>query len=64
MLKMNEIENWDSKLIGDKIDSLRRELFDFNMQKATSRLEKPHMIRVLKKDIARLLTVKNLKSEK
>lgn len=63
MLKMSEIVEWDSKAIGSKISELRTELFNMRMEKAVSGLEKPHRIKVIKKDIARLLTVQNSKGE-
>jgi large subunit ribosomal protein L29 len=35
---------------------LRQELFNLQLQKASSQLEKPHRIRLLRKDIARIQT--------
>ena len=63
MLKMNEIGKWDDVLIDNKVNELRKQLFDFRMQKGTSGIEKPHVIKVAKKNIARLLTVKNSKTK-
>jgi large subunit ribosomal protein L29 len=39
-------------------DELRLDLFKMKMQKTTSGVEKPHLMKVAKKNIARLLTVK------
>lgn len=64
MLKMNEVASWENKAIDKKVEELRVELFNMNMQKSTSGIEKPHLIKEIKKDIARLLTAKNAKSEK
>ncbi|MBT3235046.1 MAG: 50S ribosomal protein L29 [Bdellovibrionales bacterium] len=64
MLKLSEIKEWDAKLIESKVDDLRNELFRVRMLKKTSGVEKPHQIKDLKKDIARLLTVKNATSTK
>ena len=64
MLKMSEIKNWDKLTIDTKISALRVELFSHRMTKSTSGIEKPHQLKDIKKDIARLLTVKNFKSEK
>lgn len=64
MLKMTEIKDWDKKVITSKVSELRAELFSFRMQKATSGLEKPHRIKEIKKDVARLLTALNAKGEK
>lgn len=63
MLKMNEVKGWDVKVIDQKVIECQKELTAINMQKVTSGVEKPHRIKVLKRDIARLLTAKNAKSE-
>jgi large subunit ribosomal protein L29 len=64
MLKMNEIMNWDEKALVGKIESLKNEVFTIRMQKVTSGIEKPHKIKENRRDIARLYTVLNRKSEK
>lgn len=63
MLKMNEVMGWDVNVIDQKVEECRKELRAIAMQKVTTGVEKPHTIKVLKKDIARLLTAKNAKSE-
>lgn len=63
MLKMNEIKGWDAKVIDQKVIECQKELTAIKMQKVTSGVEKPHRIKVLKQNIARLLTAKNAKSE-
>jgi len=35
---------------------LRQELFNLRLQQATARLEKPHQLRTLRRDVARLQT--------
>ena len=64
MLKMNEIAKLDSDAITQKIGELRRELFDIRLQKSTSSVEKTHLLKENKRDIARLLTVLNSKESK
>ncbi|MCK5882473.1 MAG: 50S ribosomal protein L29 [Bacteriovoracaceae bacterium] len=61
MLKMSEIKDWEGNVLDKKVTELRVELFNINMQKTTSGIEKPHRIKEIKKDIARLLTVKSAK---
>ncbi len=61
---MNEIINWDEKALIGKIESLKNEVFTIRMQKVTSGIEKPHKIKENKRDIARLYTILNRKSEK
>lgn len=64
MLKMSEIKDWEANVLEKKSQELKRELFNINMQKTTSGIEKPHRIKEIKKDIARLLTVKSAKVSK
>lgn len=45
-----------------KLDELKKELMEFTFKRKTG-IEKPHMMRVIKKDIARIMTVLNDKSE-
>jgi large subunit ribosomal protein L29 len=63
MLSKSEIEKLDSDAILSKIGELRKELFDLRLQKATTNVEKTHLLREHKRDIARLLTVKNSREE-
>lgn len=63
MLKMNEVKDLDAKVLDQKVVECRKELRAIKLQKVTSGIEKPHRIKVLKKNVARLLTAKNAKSE-
>ncbi len=60
-MDIKEIRALDEKLITAKVTELQKELFTLKMQSATSGVEKPHKKKFIKKDIARLLTVKNTK---
>lgn len=63
-LKKEEIKGMDSKAIDAKVQALRVELFNSRMQKAaTGTVEKPHTLKVIKKDIARLLTEKTAQAK-
>lgn len=62
MLKMSEINKLDASAINQKVSELRKELFDLRLQKATTSVEKSHLLTELKKDIARLLTVLKTKA--
>ena len=64
MLKISEISKLDSKAITQKVSELRRELFDMKLKKATTNIEKTHLLRENKRDIARLLTVLRTKESK
>lgn len=59
MLKMAEITKMDKKAITAKIAELRDQTFAMRLQKVTTGLEKPHTLRTIKKDIARLKTALN-----
>lgn len=63
MLKMTDIKKLDAEALKSKVGELRRELFDVKFQKHTTGIEKPHLLKTLKKDIARCLTVLNSKGE-
>jgi len=40
-----------------KLDSLRKNMFDLNSQRKFGKVEKPHLFKVNKRDIARILTI-------
>jgi ribosomal protein L29 len=61
MLKTSEISKLSEKEIVEKIASLKTELFNSKFTKFTTGTEKSHVAKELKKDIARLLTLKNAK---
>ncbi|MEW6067810.1 MAG: 50S ribosomal protein L29 [Nitrospirota bacterium] len=52
--------------LDNKEKDLRKELFNLRFQKATGEIENPMRIRTVKKDIAKVLTLKTekLKAEK
>jgi large subunit ribosomal protein L29 len=58
MIKTEDIRNMHVAEIDTKIEALKKEHFTLRVQAKTGKLEKQHRIRALKKDIARLLTVK------
>ena len=64
MLKMSEINKMDTASINAKVNELRKELFDLKLQKSTTNVEKPHLLKTIKKDIARLHTSANNKAGK
>ena len=61
VMKYAEVKDLDAAAIDTKVSEMRREIFNMKMEKATSGLEKPHKLKVLKKNIARLLTAKAAK---
>lgn len=63
VLKFKDIESWDAATIDSKVEELRRAIFTMKMKKTTVGLETPHVLKILKKNIARLLTARNLKGK-
>lgn len=63
MLKTDEISKLSAKELNARVMTLKTELFNMKFNKFTTGTEKPHTVKSLKKDIARLLTVKNAKTK-
>lgn len=61
MLKTSEISKLSEKEIIEKVASLKSELFNTKFTKFTTGNDKPHLVKELKKDIARLFTFLNAK---
>jgi large subunit ribosomal protein L29 len=59
-----EIRDLSSDEITAKVRSAREELLQLRLRKQTGQVEKTSQIRVLRKDIARLLTIQNDKKSK
>eukprot|EP01035_Chromulina_nebulosa_P015469 gene15469-20492_t len=59
-----EIRDLSSDEITAKVRSAREELLQLRLRKQTGQVEKTSQIRVLRKDIARLLTIQNQKKSK
>jgi large subunit ribosomal protein L29 len=63
MLKSSEFSKLSVKEITEKVAFLKSELFNKKFTKFTTGTDKPHAVKGLKKDIARLLTLKNAKKK-
>ena len=63
MVKSSEISKLSVKEITEKVATLKTELFNSKFKKFTTGTEKPHTVKALKKDIARLLTTLNAKKQ-
>jgi len=55
-MKMSEVKDMTMSELGAKSRDLKQELFNLELQKASSQLEKPSRIRLIRRDIARLQT--------
>jgi large subunit ribosomal protein L29 len=63
MLKTSEISKLSEKEITEKVANLKTDLFNSKFNKYTTGSEKPHVVKQIKKDIARLLTVLSAKNK-
>ena len=59
VLNTKDIKGWDAAKIDAKVSDMRKQIFNLKMQQSASGMEKPHQLKILKKNIARLLTEKS-----
>ena len=59
-MKIEELRGLSEQELQDKLDDLNKQLMELQF-KRRSGVEKPHLFKVVKKDIARILTVLNEK---
>tara|TARA_Y100001968_G_scaffold21904_1_gene17328 strand:+ start:14042 stop:14251 length:210 start_codon:yes stop_codon:yes gene_type:complete len=60
--KTAEVRNLTDAEIIEKIDGIRKELFDLRFQQATRQLNKTHRFKEARIELAQLLTVKSERS--
>jgi large subunit ribosomal protein L29 len=60
-VKSSELRAMTVEEMSQKENDLRRELFNLRFQQATGEIENPMRIRAVRKDIAKVLTVKSEK---
>ncbi|MBL67463.1 MAG: 50S ribosomal protein L29 [Verrucomicrobiales bacterium] len=64
-MKMSEINELTEVELAAKSRDLRVELFNLRLQQTTAQLEKPHRVKELRRDVARLETrLTKLRAEK
>jgi large subunit ribosomal protein L29 len=63
-MKLSELRALAIEELIKKEQDLRKELFNLRFQQATGEIENPMRIRTVKKDIARILTIKTEKTKK
>ena len=56
-MKIKELTNLSKEELVNKEKELRKELFKLNLQRYAGRVEKPHMFKIVKRDIARIQTL-------
>ena len=55
---IKEFKKLNSSQITEKIDQLRKDLFDLRFKQATRQLNETHQFKFIKKQVAQLLTLK------
>lgn len=58
-MKAEEIRQLSEAEIAEKVTKNKKELFTLRVQAKTGKLEKQNRIRMVRRDTARLLTIKN-----
>lgn len=62
-MKVGEIREMKTAELHAELDHLRRHLFDLRAQAVTEKLENPHQLIRVRRDIARILTVMGERGE-
>ena len=57
-----DFKKLDSSQISEKIDQLRKDLFDLRFKQATRQLNETHKFKAIKKQVAQLLTISKTQS--
>ena len=57
-----DVRNLSDSEMSDKIQNLRKELFDLRFKQATKQLAKTHRFKEIRTELAQLLTVSNERS--
>ena len=59
---IKEFKKLNSSQLIEKIDQLRKELFELRFKQATRQLNETHQFKIIKKQVAQLLTLSNTQS--
>ena len=59
---LKEFKKLNSDQISEKIDQLRKDLFDLRFKQATRQLNETHKFKTIKKQVAQLLTLSKSQS--
>lgn len=63
-MKARELRELSPQELRDKLEELRKKLMELNFQRRTAHVEKPHLFREVKREIARILSIIKEKEEK
>ena len=59
---LKEFKNLNSAQLSEKINQLRKDLFDLRFKQATRQLNETHKFKIIKKQVAQLLTLSKSQS--
>jgi len=59
---LKEFKSLNNEQINEKVETLRKELFDLRFKQATRQLNETHRFSIIKKQIAQLLTLSKSQS--
>ena len=59
---IKEFKKLNSSQISEKIDQLRKDLFELRFKQATRQLNETHQFKIIKKQVAQLLTIRRSQS--
>lgn len=62
-MKATDLRAMSADQLGDELLKLKKEQFNLRFQQATSQLEKPARIRLVRRDIARIKTILRAQKE-
>ena len=57
MLKISDLRNMADAELENKIHALREELFKFRFERRSGRVEKPHKLKISRRELAKALTI-------
>ena len=64
LIKKNELKSLNQAVINEKLSEFNKELMKLNTQRAVgTTIENPGRIKLLRRTIAKLLTIQNMKSK-
>ena len=56
-MKLKELRSFAKDELVERVEALKKSLFELNFQRKYGKIEKPHLFRQYKKEIARILTI-------
>ena len=56
-MDVSEIRELSAEDLAQRMEILKRELFDLRMAQAAGKLDKPHRIQQIRRDVARMMTL-------